>query len=268
MTFDSTIYCGECAECRAGHINLCSPGASSGLRRLNINRTAPSLNFLPYPNGFFTAFPTACLSSMLPMVEPVSIALHAVGRVKLAAESVAVVIGSGMIGLLVIQSLRHAGAKQIVAVDLESSRLDLALTLGATHAIRADDPTLAAQITKITPRGGADAAFEVVGIGPTVALAIQVVRRGGDVVLVGNLAQKTEFPLQSVVTRELTLHGSCGSAGEYPLAIDLISRGIINVAPLISAVAPLADGAAWFSRLTSPEGRNQLKVILEPGGEM
>jgi L-iditol 2-dehydrogenase len=84
-------------------------------------------------------------------------------------------------------------------------------------------------------------------------------------VLVGNLSPTTkDFPLQSVVTRELTLTGTCGSAGEYPLCLDLLARGVIRTAPLVSAVAPLRDGAAWFQRLSAPDGGRHLKVILTP----
>ena len=92
----------------------------------------------------------------------------------------------------------------------------------------------------------------------------QGARRGGHVVLVGNLAPKIDFPLQAVVTRELTLHGTCGSAGEYPLCLDLIARGVIRVEPMISAVAPLADGAAWFEKLSAKDGSKFMKVILTP----
>ena len=74
------------------------------------------------------------------------------------------------------------------------------------------------------------------GVSATLNLALATLRRGGSAVLVGNLAAKTDFPLQSVVTREITLHGSCSSAGEYPLCLDLISRGIIKVEPMISAI--------------------------------
>ena len=82
--------------------------------------------------------------------------------------------------------------------------------------------------------------------------------------LVGNLAPKTDFPLQAVVTREITLYGSCSSAGEYPLCLDLISRGIVRVEPMISAIAPLAEGAAWFQRLSAKDGSRYMKVILTP----
>jgi L-iditol 2-dehydrogenase len=111
---------------------------------------------------------------------------------------------------------------------------------------------------------GADLAFEVVGISPTLQLAIASLRKGGSAVLVGNLAPKTDFPLQAVVTRELSLFGTCSSAGEYPLCLDLISRGIIRVDPMISATASLEEGARWFERLSARDGAQFMKVILQP----
>lgn len=80
----------------------------------------------------------------------------------------------------------------------------------------------------------------------------------------GNLSAKTDFPLQAVVTRELTVHGTCGSAGEYPLCLDLVARGVIQVEPIISAIAPLDQGVDWFNRLSDKEGAGLMKVILTP----
>ena len=81
--------------------------------------------------------------------------------------------------------------------------------------------------------------------------------------LIGNLMPVIEIPLQTVITSQLTLTGSCASAGEYPAALRLLASGAVDVDPLISAVAPLADGAAWFARLYDAEP-GLLKVILTP----
>jgi threonine dehydrogenase-like Zn-dependent dehydrogenase len=83
------------------------------------------------------------------------------------------------------------------------------------------------------------------------------------VTLVGNVAPKIEFPLQIAVTRELTIYGSCASRGEYPACLDMLGRGELQAAPLISAAAPLADGAAWFDRLYRKEP-GLMKVLLKP----
>ena len=98
---------------------------------------------------------------------------------------------------------------------------------------------------------------------PTLELATRCLRKGGALTLVGNLAPKTDFLLQTVVTRELTLYGSCASRGEYPACLDMIARGAINVDALISAVAPLSEGTTWFDRLYNKEP-GLMKVILKP----
>jgi threonine dehydrogenase-like Zn-dependent dehydrogenase len=89
------------------------------------------------------------------------------------------------------------------------------------------------------------------------------VRKGGAVTLIGNVAPVIELGLQSAVTRQIRLQGSCASAGEYPACISSISRGALRVDPLLSAVAPLEDGASWFRRLYEREP-GLLKVVLEP----
>ena len=198
------------------------------------------------------------------MIEPVSIAVHAVKRVSITASDTVVVVGAGMIGLFVVQALRWAGARQIVAVDLADNRLTLARELGATHTLRSDTCDVAAEVLKLTGGRGADSAFEVVGVSATLNLALTTLRRGGHAVLVGNLAAKVDFPLQAVVTRELTLHGTCGSSGEYPLCLDLIAQGVVRVEPIISAVAPLSEGAEWFQRLSAKDGGQYMKVVLTP----
>ena len=98
---------------------------------------------------------------------------------------------------------------------------------------------------------------------PTVDLSLQCLRKGGTAVLVGNVAPKIEFPLQVAVTRELSILGSCASRGEYPECLDLMASGRFRPAPLISATAPLAEGAQWFERLYRKEP-GLLKVVLKP----
>ncbi len=109
-----------------------------------------------------------------------------------------------------------------------------------------------------------DIVVEAVGINATVLAAIDSVRKGGEVVLVGNVSAEVTLPLQKVVTRQIRLQGSCASAGEYPKAIALMSSGAIRVKPLITAIAPLEDGPQWFERLYTREP-NVMKVVLAPG---
>lgn len=264
VTFDSMIYCGACPSCQAGRVNLCENRQVMGVAPAEYRRDGAFAEYVALPARLLYRMPEQLTFPQAAMIEPVAIALHAVQRVKVAPTDTVVVVGSGMIGLFVIQVLRWAGARRIVAVDLEPKRLALARELGATDTIQSDKGDVAAEVARLTGGNGADLAFEVVGISPTLQLAIACLRKGGSAVLVGNLAPKTDFPLQSVVTREITLYGSCASAGEYPLCLDLISRGVIRVEPMISALVPLADGIEWFQRLSAPDGSRYMKVILQP----
>lgn len=263
VTFDSTVYCGDCWFCRRGKINLCENRRVLGVSCGEYRRHGAFAEFVAVPQRILYRLPDNLSFEQAAMVEAVSVAVHAVKRTPLAEDAVVVVVGTGMIGLLVVQALRAAGCRQIVAVDLDEGRLQLAKIFGATHAIKADDPGLLEKIRALTGGRGADAAFEVVGLPPTVKTAIESVRKGGSVTLVGNLKPQVELPLQAVVTRELTLIGTCASAGEYPECLELIASGKINVTEFISATPPLAEGAQWFERLYAGE-KGLMKVLLKP----
>lgn len=265
VTFDSTIFCGECHFCRAGQVNLCENRRVVGVAPAEYKQHGAFAERLAIPERVLYRLPEDLSFEQAAMVEPVSIAVHAVQRTHIAPGSTAVVIGSGMIGLLVVQALRWAGAKNVIAVDLADNRLELARQLGATHTINSGKTDAVAEVARISDGLGADTSFEVVGFTATLNLALAVLKRSGACVLVGNLTPKTQdFPLQAVVTREITVVGSCASAGEYPLCLDLITRGAVDVKPMIETLAPLADGASWFAKLSAKDGGKYMKVILQP----
>ncbi|HZP60769.1 MAG TPA: galactitol-1-phosphate 5-dehydrogenase [Opitutaceae bacterium] len=263
VTFDSTVYCGKCWHCRRGEVNLCDNRRVLGVSCSDYRRDGAFAEYVAVPQHILYRLPAKLSFDQAAMVEAVSVAAHAVQRAALPSGASAVVVGSGMIGLLVVQVLRAAGCRLVVAIDLDESRLRLAKKLGATEVLAAGDPAVADKVRGLTGGHGADAAFEVVGITPTLKTAIACVRKGGSVTLVGNLAPQVELPLQTVVTRELRLNGTCASAGEYPACLDLIADGKINVTEFISAVAPLEDGPKWFEKLHRGE-KGLMKVLLKP----
>jgi L-iditol 2-dehydrogenase len=253
ITFDSTIYCGECDACQRGQVNLCPNRRVLGVSCTDYRQHGAFADYVTVPQHILYPLPDTMPFEHAAMIEPISISLHAVARLNVAKGERAIVIGSGMIGLLAIQALRIAGCSDVVAVDLDESRLKLASQVGATRSLNArqDLPT------------DFDVAIEAVGNAAAFTTAVNNVRRGGRIGLVGNLAREVPFPLQSVVTRELMLVASCASAGEYPRAIELVASGQIDVTPLITAVAPLAEGQRWFDRLHAAEP-GLMKVILQP----
>jgi L-iditol 2-dehydrogenase len=263
VTFDSTIYCGTCHFCRRGEINLCDNRRVLGVSPGDYRQHGAFAEYVVVPQHILYRLPEGLSYERAAMVEAVSIAVHAVERTPVSLNDTAVVVGTGMIGLLVLQALRLAGCGTVIAVDLDAGRLDLARQLGADLALNPQESNVLEQVLAQTEGRGADIAVEVVGFTPTLQTAIRSVRKGGTVTLVGNLSPTTEFLQQSVVTRELTLYGSCGSCGEYPACLDLIVREDINVDAMISAVAPLPEGASWFKRLYDGEA-GLMKVILTP----
>ncbi len=263
VTFDSTIYCGECYFCRKGLINLCDNRRVLGVSCAEYRQHGAFAEYVAVPQRILYRLPDGVSFEQAALVEAVSVALHAVSRPPIALNDTAVVVGAGMIGLLVIQALRAAGCGALVAVDLDPARLALARQLGADVTLRSDTDDIVARVQSLTGGRGADLAFEVVGFSPTLNLALNSLRKGGALTLVGNLAAQVELPLQAAVTRQIALYGSCASCGEYPAGLDMIARGVINVDALISAVAPLAEGAGWFKRLYDKEP-GLMKVILQP----
>jgi L-iditol 2-dehydrogenase len=266
VTFDSTISCGRCGPCLRGNVNLCVDRRVLGVSCAEYRQHGAFAEFVAVPQNVVYSIPAGLSYDEAALLEPVSVALHAVDHVKVEHGDCAIVVGTGMIGLLVIQALRVAGCREVIAIDIDASRLELARKLGASVTINAEEAHPRDIIVELTNGQGADVVMEVVGNAVALNTAINCVRRGGRIGLVGNLAAEVPFPLQSVVTREITLYGSCSSAGDYPRAIELVASGAIRVKPLISAVAPLGDGPQWFERLYARE-LGLMKVVLQPASE-
>ena len=263
VTFDSTVYCGKCSYCKKGQVNLCDSRMVLGVSCEDYRRHGAFAEFVAVPSHIIYKLPDTFPFEHAAMFEAVSVAVHAVGRISFDSGDKSLVVGAGMIGLLLIQAIRSAGCSEIIAVDMDNDRLNLAKKLGATQVINSQEVDALSFILNETGGQGVDKSFEVVGATPTVQLSIHAVRKGGSVVMVGNLAPEVELPLQSVVTREISLFGTCASAGEYPKCIELMADGSIQVDPLISAKAALEEGPEWFERLYGREP-GLMKVILNP----
>ena len=263
VTFDSTVYCGSCPPCSRGQVNLCDHRQVLGVSCADYRRAGAFAELVVVPSRILYRLPENLSFAEAAMLEAVSVAVHAVSLAQISPGSTALVVGAGMIGLLSVQALRAAGCSRIFVADIDASRLQLAQQIGAIVALSAQSD-LAEQVLQLTGGAGVDVALEAVGGTATVTAAIASVRKGGTVVLVGNISPQVTIPLQKVVTRQIRLQGSCASAGEYPQAMELLASGSIQVKPLISAIAPLADGPRWFARLHAREP-NLMKVVLTPG---
>jgi len=263
VTFDSTVSCGHCAYCLVGEVNLCDNRQVLGVSCGDYRRNGAFAEYVAVPEHIVYSLPDSFEYEKAALIEAVSIAVHAAKITNIEQGSTCVVIGAGMIGLLAVQAFKHFGCMKVFAVDLEQSKLDTAKKLGADDTFLATDPYLFAKLNAAAGGRGIDIAAEVVGAQKSITTAIESVRRGGKVTLIGNLSPKVEIPLQTVVTRQISLLGSCASAGEYRECIELMESGSIDVSPLLSAVVPLSEGAEWFDRLYNREP-GLMKVILQP----
>lgn len=263
VTFDSTIYCGECPFCRTGQINLCDRRRVLGVSCEDYRQHGAFAELVAVPRRILYRLPDAVPFEHAALVEPFSIALHAIRRAAPALNDSVVVLGAGMIGLALVQALRNTGCGRLIVADISADRLEMASKFGATDVVNSGREDLVETVVRLTGGRGADIAYEAVGLSQTVDAALRCARKGGSVVLVGNVSSKIDFPLQVAVTRELSIFGSCASQGEYPAVLGMFARKALDPQPLISAQAPLREGAAWFDRLYRKEP-GLLKVVLKP----
>ena len=261
VTVDPSIPCGGCAYCRGGRYNLC----------LNM-RFYGSASCDPHINGGFEECITApdanCL--MVPdtmtwgeaaMIEPLSVAVHAVRRAGNIAGQSVLIIGGGTIGQLTALVARAFGAAMVVLSDIAPAPRQFALVRGVNAVLDGLSDTFAVEAEALVP-GGFDVVIEAAGAAQALAQGLPAARRGGTIVQVGTLPASVTLPLNMVMARELNLIGSFRFANVFQSSIDLVASGRIDVKPLITAVYPLAALQAAMDTALAKVG--SIKVQVEP----
>ena len=262
VTFDSTVYCGECDYCKEGLIDLCDNRMILGVDCGDYHCDGCMAEYAAIPERILYALPDDVSFESAALVEPMSIGFHAINITPVKLGDTALVIGAGTIGQMIIKFLSMSNASRIIVSDLDESKLQTALESGATHVF-GKGCDIVKEVREITGGKGADVAFEAVGINPTIKNAIAAVKKNGNVTLVGNVTPEISIPLQDVIGRQLTLRGSSASCGEYPRCLDALKLGKVSVDNIISAAVSLKDGAEWIDRLHAMEP-GLMKVVLIP----
>ena len=263
VTFDSTIYCGECYYCRSGQVNLCDSRMVIGVSCDEYRRHGAFAEYVIVPERVCYHLPTGLSWEEAAVTEPAAVAAHAFRVTPVCLNENIAIVGAGLIGLLLLDILKASISGKIIALDTDLYRRETALSRGADAVFDPADKGFNKQILDLTGGRGVDRTFEAVGASAPIQTAISITAKGGSVTLIGNVSPTVEIPLQSVVTRQISLLGSCAIAGEYPLVIDLMSRKKIDALSIISEKAPLAEGQFWFDKLYNREDR-LLKVVLVP----
>jgi alcohol dehydrogenase len=277
--------CGHCLPCQEGRPALCEPGAAAngagtlvGGRRLLARPDGQVLNHQVGVSCFaeYAVVNRGSLVKVTPDLPPEVAAVFGCAvltGVGAALNSAAVrlgqtvaVVGLGGVGFSAVLGALAAGAREVVAVDLLPGKLELALALGATRALRADDPDVVAQLRTAIP-GGVDVAIEAAGAVPALELAWKLTRRGGTTVTCSlpNPAHNLQVPVVQMTAEERTLKGSyLGSAvptRDIPRYIDLYRAGRLPVDRLITHRLRLDEINAGFDRLAAGEAVRQVIVF-------
>ena len=263
ITFDSTVYCNQCPACRQGRMNLCQSRKVLGVSTPAFRRDGAMAEYVVVPWWITHRLPDAVSFEEAALIEPASVSLHAARITPIEVNDVVAVVGAGQIGLFAMQAARVKGAGIVVALDVKEERLALARQLGADVTINPAAGDVAAEMRRAVGRPDADVVLEAVGTEATVRLAMELTKLGGNLTLIGNVTPRIQVNLQDIVSRELTIRGSCAIAGEYRACLDLMAAGRIQAKPLISRIVPLAEGQAAFDALHRGEP-GLMKIVLKP----
>ena len=251
------IVCGECAPCRRGDYHICDKLKVQGFQAPGCGQelwvTAANM-VIPLPDTF--TFEQGAL------VEPASVAVHAVARAGKLAGKRAVVLGAGTIGNLVAQAAQCEGAKVLIT-DLSDYRMGVARQCGLAATSNANEETLAQAAARVFGKDGFDVAFECVGVEATITAAVGNIQKGGTLIIVGVFGEKPRLDLSTVQDRELNLRGTLMyQRPDYLKAVELIGSGGIITEPLVSKHFPFEQYLDAY-HFIDQYGDKSMKVVID-----
>jgi len=255
------FFCGKCAACKGGHVNLC-----------------PDANFLGVMdyNGAMTEYICVREKYLIPysginadiasLAEPAAVAYSSI--FKLSDEQIGkadniLVVGVGTIGLMALLWLKSRGAKRIIVSDASDFRLELAMRIGADAAFNPVSCDAEKKISELTGGQMCDLSVEAVGISPTAQLSIDALKMAGCSIWIGNAAKMVSINMQNVVTKELNIKGNyIYSLEDFIECVRLLSVKAIDIASLITHHLDLSKGVEAFNLLTDNKEGKVIKVVL------
>lgn len=260
VAIDPSRPCGKCRLCRQGRYNLCPEMVYFGSASVVPPSegcfaefvTAPARNAWPIPEGFDYA-----LGALL---EPLSVAMHAVQRSGGVSGKSVLITGGGTIGQMILLCANACGASRVVVSDLRPFAREFAIGQGAAGAIDPADPAVLEQ-AKAHAVDGFEVVFEAAGVGAALNQGMQMAAKGATVVQVGTLSDGTPIPANLFLTRELNYVASWRFANVFDRVIDLIQSGKIKPSPLITKVYPLERLDAAIAEAGG--GGNVVKIQIE-----
>jgi D-xylulose reductase len=207
--------------------------------------------YVIHPEAFTFKLPDNVSFAEGALVEPFAIGMQAASKAKIAPGDVAVVIGAGTIGIMVVLAALAGGCSRVIACDIAQEKLGIVGRYNGVTTVNRDKENLAAQVSKITDGWGADVVFEASGSPKAYHRLFDLVRPGGAVVLVGMPVDPVDFDVVGAQVKEARIETIFRYANIYPRAIELIASGKVDLKPLVTASFPFEDSVAAIERAAS-----------------
>lgn len=258
VVVEPILSCGVCEACQQGKYNLCDKLGFHGL-------SGGGGGFAQYTmvcEKMVHKMPDALSFEQGALVEPAAVALHAIRNSRVKAGDKVAVFGAGTIGLLVIETLKIAGATEIYVVEISPTRAKKAIELGATEVI---DPTKQDAVKRIreVTNGGVDVAFEVTGVKPVFNHAIESIKYNGEVIVVSIWEQEVSFNPNTIVLKEKSIKGTIAYRDVFPAVMSLMSKGFYCAEKLVTKKIELQNLVAeGFEELVRE--KSHIKILVRP----
>lgn len=261
VTVNPARSCGICEYCKNGRSNLCQKTIMLGSASTTPPTDGAFAEFITVHCGQCHELPVEMDDGSGAMIEPFSVALHAVKRVGIVSGKRVLVMGGGPIGLLTAITARAFGAVPVIVSDIVPGRRQRAIELGADMTLDPLTENLRDQVRELTG-DGFDVILEASGAAPALQSAFDLVRPGGTVVQIGTLGtDNIPLPANEIMTREISFIGSMRYGETFDEAIRLVAAGRINLRPLISNTFALSESARALEFAANKS--NAMKVQLE-----
>lgn len=262
------IPCNECEQCMSGRPQLCTQYSFIGSRQ-----QGAMAEYVIAPEANCLVIPEELDLKIAATIEPLTVAIHGIERVKIKSGDRALVLGAGTIGLMTILALRAKGVGEIIVVDLNAKKLELAKKIGADSVINPIECDIEEYFSN---NKLVDVVFETAGSAATQVQAVKYAGRQGKVVYIGTCTREVTFSpedFELILRRELEITGSWMSySGPFPgfewrAALEYLSKGIVDTNLLITGVYSLEDKEIPFDKMKEVNSE-EVKVLYEVGGEI
>ena len=258
VAIEPVIVCKTCHFCRRGQYSLCS--------QISFQYRVGQGGFTPYfivSEEWAHRLPGNISYAEGALIEPLSVAVHAVLKSGLGLGDTSAIFGAGAIGLLLLQMIRSTGGGDTFVVDIQNKRLDTAAELGAKEVFNNLTGDTVLKIMEHSGGLGVDYAFEAVGLEMTLVQCLQALKKGGTSLLVG-LFEKLEvsLPANIFVQKEIGLIGSQGYCWDFQTALTLLKDGQIDLKRMITHEFSLSQLQDAFNTLMDPQS-GAIKVVIK-----